>query len=477
MLTKLRQYLGILIAGILLFFLIKPFVQTHNALKNDIFQVLWRWLIPSFGVMLLYRSLYVYPFTTLLRHLSEKQVPFRTAFTLFHLANITRYLPGRIWGVVRLLALSKQFGLSKTAVGGSLTLHVGIETAIGGLLAMALLFSKQMRDTAIGCLEKMSGHALLLTLAGLCIMAGVFLIPTVSSQARQAIKTLQAIGTLLLQKSFLRTWGNIMASQILLWMCQGLAFYLFVRSLASVQWIDAGGLTACYAFAWIVGFLSFLTPGGSVSVKAFRPVISKLYASTARDTYCPALSCLDAVGRDCFGSYRLLSQEGPSMFPKHLKHIAIACGISFILLFLFLLPHTQTQSPVPTDEKVTVTPHHRPRAGSSRLPRSVEQPARFQDSTFYRTLIDNNLLRLLGWTPPRSKEPYSLIGTITPTTGKTVSPQAILLATAGNKTHIVTIGEKLDKDTKVTDIRPRRSTLEKDGQPRTLKLNTAPWLK
>ena len=29
-----------------------------------------------------------------------------------------------------------------------------------------------------------------------------------------------------------------------------------------MRWADAGILTACFAFAWIVGFLSFLTPGG-----------------------------------------------------------------------------------------------------------------------------------------------------------------------------------------------------------------------
>ncbi len=29
-----------------------------------------------------------------------------------------------------------------------------------------------------------------------------------------------------------------------------------------MQWTDAGTLTGGYAFAWLVGFLSFLTPGG-----------------------------------------------------------------------------------------------------------------------------------------------------------------------------------------------------------------------
>ncbi|MCG9132147.1 flippase-like domain-containing protein [Candidatus Poribacteria bacterium] len=55
---------------------------------------------------------------------------------------------------------------------------------------------------------------------------------------------------------------DVIAGHLLLWICQGVAFFLFVQSFASVQWADAGVLTACFAFAWIIGFLSFLTPGG-----------------------------------------------------------------------------------------------------------------------------------------------------------------------------------------------------------------------
>jgi len=204
-----------------------------------------------------YRSLYTYPFSTLLIGFTEKYVSFRDAFTLFHLANITRYLPGRIWGVVRILSLSKGFGLSKTAVGSSLTLHVGIESALGGMIAISLLFSDGMRQTAIGVLETFSGHTLLLTLAVMVSLAGfVFFIPQLAHHAKAFLKTL----TPLLKTSSL--WGSVLVSHSLLWLCQGVAFFLFLRSLTPVRWGDAGFLTACFAFAWIVGFLSFLTPGG-----------------------------------------------------------------------------------------------------------------------------------------------------------------------------------------------------------------------
>ena len=252
-----RQSVGILLASILLFFLIKPFFQTHTELKNVVFPWQWQWFVLSFGVHLLYRSVYTAPFAALLSGITEKQVSFRSAFTLFHLANITRYLPGRIWGVVRLLSLSPRFGLSKTAVGSSLTLHVGVETALGGLIAMSLLFSDRMRQTATGVLETFSGHTLLGVFAVMVCLAGfVFLIPKLARHAKAFLKTL----TPLLKTS--RLWVTILAAHSLLWLCQGLAFFLFVRSFAPVQWADAGVLTACFAFAWIVGFLSFLTPGG-----------------------------------------------------------------------------------------------------------------------------------------------------------------------------------------------------------------------
>ncbi len=100
----------------------------------------------------------------------------------------------------------------------------------------------------------------------------------------------------------------------------------------------------------------------------------------------------------------------------------------------------------------------------------------FESVPFYRTIIDNNLFRPLGWRPPRPKEPYRLIGTILPKNAD-VSPNAILQTTAGNKTYIVSTGDKLDTDTTVTDIQPKQVTLEKAGQQRPLTLNPGPWLK
>ena len=130
----------------------------------------------------------------------------------------------------------------------------------------------------------------------------------------------------------------------------------------------------------------------------------------------------------------------------------------------FIIKETPQSSPRLSDQ------HRTP--SRVRLPSSTLPPLQ---SDFYRTIIDNNLFRPLGWTPPRPKEPYRLLGTILSPNVDT-PPQAILQTTVGNTTRIVTIGEELDTDTEVVDIQLKQVILSTKGQQRTLKLNATLWL-
>jgi len=152
---------------------------------------------------------------------------------------------------------------------------------------------------------------------------------------------------------------------------------------------------------------------------------------------------------------------------KHLQHIE---NVSIPQhQFSQLTPRT---SPVLKNVRARLKSHSRPfsqRANRRKFGEGVSS------SPFYRMIIDNNLFRPLGWTPPRPQELYRLTGTLIPTDDET-HPKALLLATATQKTHIVTIGDTIGKDTIVTKIEPKQVTLETSGQQRTLRLNTALWL-
>lgn len=152
--------------------------------------------------------------------------------------------------------------------------------------------------------------------------------------------------------------------------------------------------------------------------------------------------------------------------PHRLRACVLWIAGAFVLLVtLFFAFRT---SPIETQSVKVIEPPAEPRV-------RLANPAVFDSELFKRTIIENNLFRPLGWTPPRPKEPYRLIGTILPTDDRT-PPKAILQSTAGNQTYIVTTGEQIDAETEVVSIEGKAVTLSTAGQQRTLRLATSHYL-
>lgn len=96
-----------------------------------------------------------------------------------------------------------------------------------------------------------------------------------------------------------------------------------------------------------------------------------------------------------------------------------------------------------------------------------------ENEKFYKVIIDNNLFRPLGWTPPNNEPAYSLVGTAVDANG--AISQATLLEKRSNRYHFVTIGTKLG-DATVKDIQAKQVTLDKAGEPITLKAGALQFL-
>jgi len=89
-----------------------------------------------------------------------------------------------------------------------------------------------------------------------------------------------------------------------------------------------------------------------------------------------------------------------------------------------------------------------------------------ENAAFYRTIIDNNIFRPLGWTPPNNEPSYSLKATAVDENG--VISQATLLERRSNRYHFVTIGTKLG-DMTVKDIQAKQVIMDKEEETVTLK--------
>ena len=158
-------------------------------------------------------------------------------------------------------------------------------------------------------------------------------------------------------------------------------------------------------------------------------------------------------------------------FFSRLKPSRIA---SVVLLALFVetlviqVQQTTSTQPRPTPTETTDTFKE---PADRRAHRPLTSPRVFDSNAFHRTIIDNNLFRPLGWTPPRPSEPYRLIGTIWFPRRANTPPQAILQSTAGKTTYIVTLGDKIDALTEVVSIEGKQVILSTNGKQRTLHLS------
>ena len=101
----------------------------------------------------------------------------------------------------------------------------------------------------------------------------------------------------------------------------------------------------------------------------------------------------------------------------------------------------------------------------------------FQQTDFYRILVENNLFQPLGTTPTPPRSAYTLLCTTTPPDGS-IGGTAYLQHTEGDAQKLisVTLGERLG-DATVVDIQPKQVTLDAAGTQTTLKLQHPLWLK
>lgn len=141
--------------------------------------------------------------------------------------------------------------------------------------------------------------------------------------------------------------------------------------------------------------------------------------------------------------------------------VFLVCGLAVFLIVSF---HTPPQERPPRQ----VNPQRTLPLDSADTRQKME-PVRFQDTDFYRTIIDNNLFRPLGWTPSRPVSPYRLVGTLVSgaTDGVWVSKAII---TVRGQMRVVEIGDSLDAETEVLGIDRRSVLLETSGKEQVLTL-------
>ena len=221
------------------------------------------WLIASLGILISYRTLLAFPWCTLYGYAAQTPVAFQISWTLFQLSQFGRYLPGKVGQFVWMFSLAHRFGLKKASILLATCLQLVFQCCSAFIIGIPVwhsseavsLLQKRLENFQIspklGLLIGALG-GLMLSIGGIFFyrrrIRGIFQ----CSHAEQTLRRVFAISNVL----------RLMSSYLLLWGLLGIAFFLFIKSLAPVDPSQFLMLTGIYAIAWGTGFLSFLTPSG-----------------------------------------------------------------------------------------------------------------------------------------------------------------------------------------------------------------------
>jgi uncharacterized membrane protein YbhN (UPF0104 family) len=201
--------------------------------------VLWRWLLARLG----------------------GKISLSSAFRIFSISSLGRYLPGKVWQVVGMVYLGRKEGV-RAEVGVWAALLAQILAVLSGfLVTIAALFAEQKRMLA-PLLDRLGVESISLWWFILpLVVILVLLHPRILERITNLLLKLFKREPLRFKLSYMGLLGFFLL-YVLSWLCYGTAFYLFLASVNPLPISDWVIVTGGFAAAYIVGLLAVFVPGG-----------------------------------------------------------------------------------------------------------------------------------------------------------------------------------------------------------------------
>ena len=318
--SLLLQSGRLLLAGAILLFLVKRFAGLLDEMDVDSLSFHPLWLIVSLGILIGYRTLLVYPWRTLYSSASQTEVSFQASWVLCQLSQLGKYLPGKVGQFIGIVALSRPLGLLKTESVISTLQALAIQCVLGFCIGVPVLLSPTANHSLHNWHPLFRRNApiligLTLVIVGLgCILLffffkGMFLKKMYPLQ--KSIRALFRVPRIL----------RLLTVYFLLWVYFGIGFFFFVKSITPA--VELGHflmITGIYPFAWSIGFISLVTPGGLGVRESVLSVFLTLCLPPATTTLIALLSRVWVISAEI-----LLASIAGSLYYRRKRENARRC--------------------------------------------------------------------------------------------------------------------------------------------------------
>jgi hypothetical protein len=182
-------------------------------------------------------------------------LPFGVAARIWSIANLGRYVPGKVWSIIALGALAREAGVSATlastaAIAGTV-INLGLGFAIVGVLGARALEAMHFRG----------GQALAIGIAVLT-MVGLLAAPALLPRLLGRLARLRGSATPPVRIPAGRL-AAVAVINALSWCGYGLAFHWLCRGIG-VPGGDPATMIAVFSASYLAGYLALPLPGGLV---------------------------------------------------------------------------------------------------------------------------------------------------------------------------------------------------------------------
>lgn len=249
--NRLRRVVAIMVVALVLGFMARSLYANWQSVQG----YRWEFNYPLLVAAILAASgtlaLYAWQWRFVVTRLGGR-VSYPQAFRIFFLANLGRYVPGKVWQFLGWFYLGEQAGIGRVQTLTSISVNLGLQTLTGLALGLAVLTAIQGEELR----ARYWPLLLLLVPLGLVALRPRTMETVLNWGLRRLGREPVSLGLCTRDMAWF-TLGHLAC-----WAAYGVSFFLFVRSLHPVSLGSLPAMAAVYASAWVIGFLSLLTPGG-----------------------------------------------------------------------------------------------------------------------------------------------------------------------------------------------------------------------
>jgi len=214
--------------------------------------IAWGWVAMATAVVLATYAMLIHSWRVLLSGWGG-HLPYGVATRIWTIANLGRWLPGKVWSIGALSYMASNEGVSGVAAAGSSVL--GTVLNLGAGLAIAVVLG------ADGLEFIAPGFRVVSILAAIGFVVGVAALPSLLPRLLEAFAQRRGLPITSQHLSAGQLWLAT-GINLLSWIAYGVAFWMFSRAVTPGISGDPLVFIAVFSASYLAGFFALISPGG-----------------------------------------------------------------------------------------------------------------------------------------------------------------------------------------------------------------------